>query len=788
MTDDISVEARNIIDDIEAGLVDDPAEDYKYLMGEVKKLQGHELFEEVLKGLVHKLYVTIPTEIRKGLKDDFSGGQEAFDNFDAMIIEAGEYLQAGHWQFGATILSNLIGDGIHLYDTDDTECRALENEVQYLLYNKFFKEKENVVGTPVDLATLYGLYGCALMELEHPDEARKMLEISLHYNPMNLGFFFEFAETFKIKGEIDQFEKMTREYLQYAYTSADIGRLYRNLGYSYVEKKDFKTATALLLYSLVYDPKEEQVDHELEYIAQVSGREIEKPSEEELKAVFERENIQLGASDLVVQVLYNSAYYESAFNHDLKRTEYFCKFILDITGNEDLVKELVDAASSGSGAEVIAPSSEEPSIYDVYKERFLKKIFPDYPEVTKCGMRINFTINSTKYEATILQILTHFDDISKVVTGKDVALYFADIKTILENIYYINDIHCIANSWKSFEIKINDIDVDNDCFRYFKTFLRERYGIREPLMQKPDDLRRAYKKEAGPATAKKENPEEDVKLDLTGCTPQQIVKGLAMTYAKIYLKDCDVKSYVVSDDEIVLCANDDFVVDFWVSPYNYGDTFNGTKGEYAPYEYCCYFVQELTRNNLFKYNASAFKRCLTGQKIYLDSLVFKGRNYYRPEIDRIEKVNSAIPELRLQEKIDAWPGINYCFVIFEMDNADGSIGRGIGVTDKDEQTLAKKVCKNLEACAAQYIEGRGVNGLDFYQSGSFFTAFASWKGMKKAERLEKYLRYYSFEVTLKNEGAKYNVEKGLLEQAATGKHDEIEKKTYADIGRRTKKK
>ena len=476
---DPTAELKTIIDDMEAGLVDDPIEDFKYLHDEIRKYQDHPLREEITKSLGEKLFDDIPTAARKGLKPDFSGNEDAFKAFDFMIQEAEQYITEGQWVIGATILKNLIGPGMGIPDSDDTEYRSLENEMQLLLYQEFFKSEKKLLPTPIRTSRLYGLYGCAMMEFQKVDEARGLLGYSLHCNPLDFRFFFEYAETFKVKGEFEEFEKLNREYQEYAYTAQSMGHLYRNLGYVYIEKKQYSTAIALYYLSLAYDPDNEVAKQELAYIAHQIGSKGSAPSKGEVEKILEDENILAGVSDRVMKLLYGNAYTESHVHHDLEKTKYFCQYLLDVTGNEDLVKELLEAASETSSPVYAASESNGTSIYDFYKEKSLKEIFPEYPKIKECRLRMNFTIGSTKYASTVYLILDYVDEISKVVDGNSVYLLFTDIKAIIENIVYINDLYCIAGGWKSFELTINEIPRNRDDFRYFKTISSNT--MRQPL-------------------------------------------------------------------------------------------------------------------------------------------------------------------------------------------------------------------------------------------------------------------------------------------------------------------
>lgn len=632
---------KQITDDIIAGFIDDPLEDYKYLKEEIAKYKDHELYEDINKSFSSSLFIGIPNKIREGLRSWESLTEDTINGFNYMICEAEQYMMQKEWGISASILRSLIGDGIPSYDNEQIEYRSLEDIVQIELYNKFFKNVKEIQQTPINFGRLYGLYGCALFEFKQIDDARNMLQTSLHFNPLNSFFFFEYVETFKVTRDFATFEKLSRDFFAYAYSMADIGHLYRNLGYAYVEKKEYEVATALLYYSLGYDPNNKIAEGELEYIKQLTGDSINIPNQEAANAILNREQIQIGVSQKVIQLLYNCAYIESHMHHDVKKTEYFCKYLYDVTRNEQLVNELLDFVKKAPEPVSTPVYTEEPSIYDKYKNRSLKEVFPDYPQITECRLRIEFTINSSKYEATIRQILTHIDDMAKEVSGKDVTLFFADVNSIVNNYPYIIDVYAIANSWKSFKITLNGHPRNITEFKYFLSFLEDINKGLVTKWQKPEDLRKKYNKEVAPKRVKKAKPEDGVFVDLTGCNPQEIIYGIAMTYIQIYLNEFEIKQYKISDNEIVLYANDDLVVDFWVT----------SKGTYQ--------IQELTNNNLFKYNATAFRNIFyvyVERNNYVEpmperiALQFKkyDRSYIpEPELDRYDFVKKAIPELKL---------------------------------------------------------------------------------------------------------------------------------------------
>ena len=213
------IEIRQIMDDIASGLIDDPVEDYKYLCGELGKYETHELVEEIRQEIAKILFGELPVTAR----NELTSSHEAA-SFDYMLDQAEHFVYSGQWGPAEMILRNLIGKGISINDTDEVEFRSFDEKqkVQASFYEKFFKSGKKVVQCPADFGRLYGLFGVVLVEHKEINAAREVLALSLHYNPLDYRFFFEYAETFKLSGDLEKLEQLSREYLKYAYRAAYI--------------------------------------------------------------------------------------------------------------------------------------------------------------------------------------------------------------------------------------------------------------------------------------------------------------------------------------------------------------------------------------------------------------------------------------------------------------------------------------------------------------------------------------------------------------------------------------
>lgn len=121
------------------------------------------------------------------------------------------------------------------------------------------------------------------------DNAIKILNKSLKLNPCNISSLFEMAENYKAKGELLKYLNWTNKCYEKIYYVNHLAHYYRNLGYYYIEKKEWNLAKALYLYSLKYDANP-VVTTELQYIIQKTN-DKSLPSKESLTSILRKNEI-----------------------------------------------------------------------------------------------------------------------------------------------------------------------------------------------------------------------------------------------------------------------------------------------------------------------------------------------------------------------------------------------------------------------------------------------------------------------------------------------------------------
>jgi tetratricopeptide (TPR) repeat protein len=285
---------------ITSGLTGDSPKDICYLREQGEKYKGLKIETEVKRAIGRLIYGLLPAEgkgkMGHALEDDA-------EHIESAMKEAEYLLEHGNPQKAVTILEPLISSVGSLYHDDaETEYRDFNNAVETTLYLNVYHPVKTVICPKINRSMMYLMYGYALVELNRLDDAKIALEMSIHFNPVNVHAIFEYSDLFKRNRSFQPMLKWTRRCLKYAYTPNDIAHVYRNFGYYYIEQQQYAKSAAMYYVSLCFE-QNQQATSELFYITQMTGKKPTEPSSEEAENIFQQENIQYGPSELVVSIL-----------------------------------------------------------------------------------------------------------------------------------------------------------------------------------------------------------------------------------------------------------------------------------------------------------------------------------------------------------------------------------------------------------------------------------------------------------------------------------------------------
>jgi hypothetical protein len=226
--------------------------------------------------------------------------------------------------------------------------------------------------------------------------------------------------------------------------------------------------------------------------------------------------------------------------------------------------------------------------------------------------------------------------------------------------------------------------------------------------------------------------------------------------------------YQINDLETVVILEDSVVLYFGVC-YRYNNHGQLQRSYISS-------VQELTYNVLTKANVFQIRKeyALTYYR-FIGAKEINNEFKYFDEAMQFERVNNLLPELKLKERYDAWQGILYHFVVFELEDYNNVKKRAIGYTTDKIHNFVLKVCKALEIRNWNSLKANGSNGLIYSLSKDFIEALLSWKEKSRKWRLENKLSYFYMDGYIK--------EKSRIYLKAAEIYEAVQKGEYADIER-----
>ena len=329
---------KEIIQEIEGisqGLTGDPEKDVPYLISQGEKYAHHQYAQEILRACGRAIYDLMSEDEKKRVhqlgKDEAEGFNKALEDIRYQIYQKQYHKALGMVE---TMVEEQENAGL-FQDDSVSEYHCFKEIMEEVLYVMHTEPKKDIRHAAFDYAEMYLLYGSLLIELKEPEKAEKVLEKALKWNPANAGIMFEYAESLKLQEKIEEFRVVTMTAFGYCIHPNDFARCYRNLGYYFVEKKEFETAVCCLLFSTNYG-RNEMVQSELYYIGRITGK-IFTPSEEDLEKCFYENQIPFAPEKEALSLA--CAYSREAYaRKELVAAEYFFEIIRQFLGDEETGK------------------------------------------------------------------------------------------------------------------------------------------------------------------------------------------------------------------------------------------------------------------------------------------------------------------------------------------------------------------------------------------------------------------------------------------------------------------
>lgn len=326
-----------IMRQITADLTGDPDKDLPYLKAQMEMYKDHELGTEIVRACGRLIFEALPKDTKKELNQSFSNYMTGIDStleevkFNIYKNDPGKALN---------LMEGLMEkvEALPMFRDDEVSTYfTFEEPFEEILYTITRKPEKTVRQASIPFAEIYFLYGNILFEVGRYEDARAALEKAMRWNPMSARIAFEHAETYKIIGDIDKTEQLTKEIFKIAFKPALLARCYRNLGYIFIEKQKLREAIACYYLSLQYEPDSKQAQSELYYINQQYGVDIDPPTMQGMKDTAKAAQFPLGPDEDILGIAYTlGKQCLDEKKYDL--AEYLLQILYDLTDDPDIGK------------------------------------------------------------------------------------------------------------------------------------------------------------------------------------------------------------------------------------------------------------------------------------------------------------------------------------------------------------------------------------------------------------------------------------------------------------------
>ena len=339
------MEYAQIMKEISSKLCGDQEKDLKYLFDEADNYRNHKYAVEIHKGILRLIWDKCPD----GDKGHAMRIAEHIDSFINNILQRVNIkISEGRLAEAEKMIKSLLPIDDDVIKNIGSLCYWFNELMEEIIYRYKYNPEKETLRDPYGNSKIYFTYACILFERKNYDEALKILEKGLKYNPFNTELLIEESEIFKLRKDWVTYKRITDMCLEYSYKSNDVARAFRNYGFMFIEQVDYDAAICCYLISLYYDDHA-TAKNELYHISKIMNKTIdEKYYYENMKNILTDRGLQTGPSNDMLELAYNFAVLNEE-KHDYRFAQYFYKVCFDLTKDDDIRRKIESITNIISG-------------------------------------------------------------------------------------------------------------------------------------------------------------------------------------------------------------------------------------------------------------------------------------------------------------------------------------------------------------------------------------------------------------------------------------------------------
>ena len=327
---------EKIIKEIKSNLGENKDLNRQYLSSQIEVYKDHPYNKEIIKEISRLMWDCLSDDEKQEFIEMSEKENPILDILNDIYFD----IENGNYETPLKKLDEFMKTFPAMYEDDKvSEYHYFTNPLEELIFRKYIGLKKELRYIPDNqpLLDLYYVYGFLLLESKQYDKAEEYLKKAIKINPVSSRIILELTEIYKVHTyTFNEYVLRTSDALKYAYYPQDIARCYRNLGYYYVEENDMKTALALYIYSMEFEPSP-LAYAEIKFI-QSKNDNIEL-SIKECIDIIAGKNIQLGANPFILDAL-NELIEEYDKNKLYNQLLYFLELKFDLDNDRQTLERI----------------------------------------------------------------------------------------------------------------------------------------------------------------------------------------------------------------------------------------------------------------------------------------------------------------------------------------------------------------------------------------------------------------------------------------------------------------
>ncbi len=324
-----------IIQEITERLTGDWETDINYLRNETEKYEEFPEGLEIIRGIGGLIFEIMPEDSKNELEFSIKNDQLHLSN---KLLEIQNKIQNNDLDEAEKLVVKFLPDE-RMFQNDETSVYyTFRNPIEELFYKEKFKPKKSIRIAPFPYNEIYQFYVYLLVEKSQYENAFKFIDCALNRNPLFSEILFEKAEIYKKQGNLEEFRATTIQCLDLIYTSMQMGRYFRNLGYYFIEKQKWDAAICSYLMSINWN-NDEMAQGQLAYISQKTGINIRANDYKNCFEILEKEDVQQSPNVLWIDIALAIAESENG-KEDLDLAQFCYAIIYDLTGDKEVLETI----------------------------------------------------------------------------------------------------------------------------------------------------------------------------------------------------------------------------------------------------------------------------------------------------------------------------------------------------------------------------------------------------------------------------------------------------------------